>query len=189
MHWSELYENEDEIIRAYLGKGNPKEMLPLPKGYSPSVYSDLDAGKFNTNSNSPATNKRLSENLQLVKFKKKKLWELAATPGKNILINFGMNYMSPNDIQVIPIMMLFMLFVNTFKEMFEVNSRFAAVDSSIDAEVDTYDINIMKGIYVLSCVGNLMVGLWKLNKMGLIPNTTSDWLGWESKLLSAEKFI
>lgn len=189
MHWSQLYENEDEIIQAYLGKGDQKEKLPPPKGYTPTAYADLDAGIFDTSPNSSTKKKRLSENVQLVKFKKKKLWELAATPGKNIFMNFGMNYMSPNDIQVIPIMMLFMLFINTFKEMFEVNSRFSAVDASIDAEVDLYDINIMKGIYVLSCFGNLLVGLWKLNKMGLIPNTASDWLGWESKLLGAETFI
>lgn len=187
MHWTELYENEDKIIKASLEKKKP--ILPTPKGYTPLAYADLDAGIFDTTASSASNKNTLSENHQLVKFKKKKLWELAVTPGKNILMNIGMNYMSPNDIQVIPIMMLFMLFINTFKEIFEVNTKFSIVDESIDAKVDSYDINIMKGIYILSCFGNLMVGLWKLNKMGLIPKTNSDWLSWEPKLESAEKFI
>lgn len=187
MHWTQLYEKEDEIIQAYLE--NKPSNLPVPEGYTPSAYADLDKGIFDTTPSKTTNKKNLTEINQLIKFKKKKLWELAATPGKNIFMNIGMNYMSPNDIQVIPIMMLFMLFINTFKEMFEVHSKFKMVDSSIDAEVDQFDINIMKGIYILSCCGNLLVGLWKLNKMGLIPNSNSDWLSWESKLDSVQKFI
>ena len=53
----------------------------------------------------------------------------------------------------------------------------------------TQKLILMKLVYLLSCLINLIIGIWKLNSMGLIPNKQSDWLPFESKLLSKEKFI
>lgn len=190
--WLELYKNEELIFEKF--NENKDVKLKQPLGYSESAFDDIDKG-FNKpikqeeleSINKQSRNKM--QNYEIKVFKKKKMWELATSPAKSILMNIGMSYMSPNDIQVIPIMMLFMLFINTFKEIFTVNVKFQTLDKSIETEIDSYDLIIMKFVYILSCCGNLLVGLWKLNSMGLIPNKSSDWLSWEPKLLSKEVFI
>ncbi|QPG76052.1 hypothetical protein FOA43_003438 [Brettanomyces nanus] len=113
----------------------------------------------------------------LESLKMKKLWEMAIQPSKNIPMNAIMMYMTPNSIQIISIMMMVMLFVGSLKDIFAVQKKFK------NAQVNSrYDFFVLKGIYVLCCSGNLLVGLWKLNAMGLIPNQSSDWLTWETKL-------
>lgn len=190
--WLDIYKNEKELVQKYVANKSLK--LKQPQGYTDAAFSDIDNGNYlpvgadggNTTS---GKNHNKIQNHELKEFKKKKMWELATSPAKSILMNIGMSYMSPNDIQVIPIMMLFMLFINTFKEMFTVNVKFQQLDANIESEIDSYDVNIMKLVYILSCFGNLLVGLWKLNSMGLIPNKSSDWLGWEHPLKSAEIFV
>lgn len=190
-NWLDTYKNEEVIIQRCIENKDIKFTPPV--GYVDTAFNDLDDGNYKILKEADITEsqKRRSkmQNYELKEFKKKKMWELATSPAKSILMNVGMSYMSPNDIQVIPIMMLFMLFINTFKEMFAMNEKFSRLDTSIDSEIDAYDLNIMKFVYFISCCGNLGVGVWKLNSMGLIPNRQSDWLGWESKLLSKENFV
>lgn len=191
-NWINTYKEADRLVDAHFL--NKKADIKKPNGYTESTFKDLDNGVFKPIRKHELKRLKVEkrskiQNYELQDYKKKKLWELATSPGKSILMNIGMSYMSPNDIQVIPIMMLFMLFINSFKEMLSVNSKFAALDTSIDADVDSYDIVIMKSVFLISCCGNLAVGIWKLNNMGLIPNKPSDWLSFETKLLSEELFI
>lgn len=190
--WVNIYKESDHLIDAHFA--NKKADIKKPNGYTESTFRDLDNGEYKPVSKAQLDQTKTRQrnklqNHETQEFKKKKLWELAVSPAKSILMNAGMSYMSPNDIQVIPIMMLFMLFINTFKEIFTMNSKFRALDVSIDGEVDSYDVAIMKSIFLLSCCGNLAVGVWKLNSMGLIPNKRSDWLALEPKLLSKEVHI
>lgn len=193
MSWLDIYKNENEIVQTYLNNKSMK--LKQPVGFTDNTYDDIDNGLFKPIKFTELKSQQLKikqnkiQNLELKQFKKKKMWELSISPAKSILMNVVMSYMSPNDIQVIPIMMLFMLFINTFKEILMVNTKFEQLDQSISSDIDTYDMNIMKFIYILSSCGNLIVGLWKLNSMGLIPNKSSDWLGWEYPLKSNEIFI
>jgi hypothetical protein len=186
MSWIQIYKDEDAIIQTSIDNADAKIIPPL--GYNTDAFIDLDEGNFNTSIDEQEKTGQ-QQNFALQEFKKKKLWELATSPAKSILMNFGMTYMTPNEIQVIPIMMLFMLFIQTFKEIYAMNEKFRTLDASINFKIDTYDINIMKFVYILSCFGNLLVGFWKLNSIGLMPNNTSDWLSWESKLQSKERFI
>lgn len=188
--WKSIYLNEEEIVSKY--HHNKDLKIKQPPGYTNAVFDDINTRLDNKlqDSNKQTHNKSSKiQNYELIEFKKKKMWELAISPAKNILMNFGMNYMSPNEIQVIPIMMLFMLFINNFQELFQVNSKFNDINSKIDAEMDSYDLNIWKLIYILSVLGNLGVGVWKLFKIGLIPNSKSDWISWESILSSTDKFV
>ncbi|KAG0683082.1 hypothetical protein C6P40_000465 [Pichia californica] len=193
MSWIDIYKNEDKIIQTYNDRKSMK--LKQPPGFTDSVFDDIDNGLFKPIKKDEINEEKIKKNMnkiqnhELKDFKKKKMWELATSPAKSILMNIGMSYMSPNDIQVIPIMMLFMLFINTFKEMYSVSSKFKSLDKSIDSEIDPYDLIIMKIVYLLSCSGNLIIGLWKLNSMGLVPNKSSDWLSWEKPLKSSEIFI
>lgn len=190
--WLDIYRNENDFVQIHLANKNLK--LKQPQGYTDAAFNDIDNGNYlpvskeGAKGNAAVSHNKI-QNHELKEFKKKKMWELATSPAKSILMNVGMSYMSPNDIQVIPIMMLFMLFINTFKEMFMVNLKFKQLDSNIESKIDSYDVNIMKFLYILSCCGNLLVGLWKLYSMGLIPNKSSDWLGWEHPLKSAEVIV
>lgn len=179
MSWIHVYKEEEKLLSAH--KSNSNAPITPPTGYKPSTYSDIDNGI----KHDPIIANN-SNNHQLVEYKKKKLWEIATAPAKSILMNIGMNYMSPNDIQFIPIMMLIMLFVNTTKDLFMINEKFN-IYKNID--IDPIDLSMIKFVYVISCFGNFLVGIWKLNNMGLIPNHSSDWLAWEGKLESLEIFI
>lgn len=44
----------------------------------------------------------------------------------------------------------------------------------------------VKGCYVLMQLLALGLGVWKVNGMGLLPTTRSDWLAWEGERRWAE---
>ncbi|VEU24330.1 DEKNAAC105535 [Brettanomyces naardenensis] len=80
--------------------------------------------------------------------------------------------------------MTVMLFFNSLKDILSVNKKFE------NAELESqYDRLVMKGVYVLCCSGNLLIGLWKLNAMGLIPNKSGDWLSWETTLAAVQDVV
>ncbi|KAI0462807.1 hypothetical protein LJB42_003609 [Komagataella kurtzmanii] len=115
-----------------------------------------------------------SVNLQLNKLKYKKAWELAYSPAKNIPMNLIMMYFSPNSLQIISIMMTINLFTTPLKDIFNCNEIF---EKSVDLSViDTYDLIMMKMFFIVCHFGTLLVGMWKLNNMGIIP-TKADFIG------------
>lgn len=186
MSWLDIHKNERLYVNAY--KQSKLVKITPPQGYTDNAYQDIDEGRISSNCGRVRSKGKIL-NFDLKDMKKKKLWELSTSPAKSIIMNIGMSYMSPNEIQVIPITMLCMLFINTFKELFQVNEKFEQLDKSMEGDVDSYDVNLMKLVYILSCCGNLAVGIWKLNSMGLIPTKTSDWLAFEKKLSSKESFV
>lgn len=175
--WISYYKTEDDVVEK-LSVKTRKEKLPPPSGYDEQIYKLQSEGKLKK---STKLGKKNEKNDELDVLKRKKLWELAIKPAKSIPMNALMMYMSPNSIQIISIMMTVMLFFNSLKDIFFVNRVF----ENAEAE-STYDMLVMKTIYVIACSGNLILGTWKLNSMGLIPNKTSDWLGWESAILSQQ---
>lgn len=113
----------------------------------------------------------------LEQLKIKKAWEIATGPAKNIPMNLIMSYMTGNSLQMIPIMMTLMLLWNPLKSIFtETNSAF----SGLKTEKNAQEILAPQAVFVLCQLANMGVGLWKLNKMGLIPNGEADWLAWKT---------
>ena len=45
----------------------------------------------------------------------------------------------------------------------------------------------VKAVYVLMQLGLLGLGIWKVNSMGLLPTTKSDWLSWETERQPLER--
>lgn len=186
--WSYVYRTESKLVSKYHENANVKVEKPL--GYSDGAYDDIANGSIIKNAiNKNKKGNKSLKSFDLLELKKKKMWELAISPAKNILINGIMSYMSPNEIQVIPIVMLFMLFANTFRELIACGEKFTMLDENMDTEVDPYDMIIWKFVYIISCIGNIGVGVWKLFQMGLIPNRQSDWLNWDTKLKSSDILI
>ncbi|KAF3941465.1 hypothetical protein ABW19_dt0209438 [Dactylella cylindrospora] len=105
----------------------------------------------------------------------KKAWEVALAPAKSLPMNMIMMYMSGNSLQIFSIMMTAMLFMNPLKALSNVGNTFSKFDSeSIRSRLLTVKLAYI-GLQLLT----ICFGIWKVNAMGLLPTTRSDWLAWE----------
>lgn len=117
---------------------------------------------------------------QINELKIRKGWEVAIAPVKSLPVTLFMNYMSGNSLQIISISMTLMLFVNPIKAILGLNETFEFLNIEEKEEGLGFDILMIKLAFIGSQILGLAVGVWKLNNMGLIPNSTSDWLSWET---------
>ncbi|RAO70210.1 uncharacterized protein BHQ10_006222 [Talaromyces amestolkiae] len=115
--------------------------------------------------------------------KLKKAWEVALAPSKQIPMNAIMMYMSGNSLQIFSIMMVFMLFKGPIQGLIATNAQFV----KFETESNRAKIWGCKAVYVLMQFALLGMGIWKVNAMGLLPTTRSDWLAWESERISLER--
>ncbi|KAL2429895.1 hypothetical protein ABEF95_012998 [Exophiala dermatitidis] len=107
--------------------------------------------------------------------KLKKAWEIALAPAKQVPMQAIMAYMSGNSLQIFSIMMVFMLFKNPIQAISQTNMAFSRFES---AGTRGQMLGI-KAVYVLMQCLLLGLGIYKVNSMGLLPTTRSDWLAWE----------
>ncbi|KAJ5569747.1 ER membrane protein complex subunit 4 [Penicillium hispanicum] len=115
--------------------------------------------------------------------KLKKAWEIAIAPSKQLPMNGIMMYMSGNSLQIFSIMMVFMLFKGPIQGLINTNAAFAKYETpSTRARLVG-----VKAIYVLMQLLLLALGIWKVNAMGLLPTTRSDWLAWETERQPLER--
>ncbi|KAK3187370.1 hypothetical protein K4F52_003715 [Lecanicillium sp. MT-2017a] len=117
--------------------------------------------------------------------KLKKAWEVALGPVKGLPMTFIMMYMSGNSLQIFSIMMVFMAFKNPIMGLVNTNQAF----ERFQTETNASKILQTKLVYVAMQVLALAVGVWKVNGMGLLPTTRSDWLMWESQREAMEHAI
>ena len=82
-------------------------------------------------------------------------------------------------------MMVFMLFKNPITGILSTNEVFRRFET----EGTRKTLWLIKACYVLmNCVA-LALGIWKVNGMGLLPTTRSDWLAWETERVPLERAI
>jgi len=79
-------------------------------------------------------------------------------------------------------MMVFMLFKTPITAIIGLNTAFGRFESGGNRD----KILLAKIAYVLTNCGLLALGIWKVNAMGLLPTTRSDWLAWESARIPLE---
>ncbi|KAF1344151.1 hypothetical protein BDV97DRAFT_305448 [Delphinella strobiligena] len=108
--------------------------------------------------------------------KLKKAWELAIAPAKQLPMNAIGMYMSGNSLQIFSIMMVFMLFKNPVQAVLNIQNVFARFESPGNRQ----QLLGVKVVYVACNMLALALGIWKVNGMGLLPTTRSDWLAWET---------
>lgn len=148
--------------------------------------SGLSIDNQRKKANSPVHTASKQDQDQLDELKVKKAWDIATGPAKSVPMNLIMSYMTGNSLQVIPIMMTFMLFWNPLKAIFtETNSSF----KNLETKKNSSDILLSKAVFVACQLGCMAVGIWKLYKMGLIPNSESDWLAWKEVVQYKETSI
>jgi hypothetical protein len=97
--------------------------------------------------------------------KLKKAWELAIAPAKQLPMSAIGMYMSGNSLQIFSIMMVFMLFKTPITAVMNIQSTFARLET--DGTRDK--MWQVKVVYVLCNMLALALGVWKVNKMGLLP--------------------
>ncbi|EPS28852.1 ER membrane protein complex subunit 4 [Penicillium oxalicum] len=115
--------------------------------------------------------------------KMKKAWEIAIGPSKQLPMNAIMMYMSGNSLQIFSIMMVFMLFKGPIQGLINTNEAFARYETPSTRG----RLVAVKLVYVLMQLLLLALGIWKVNAMGLLPTTRSDWLAWESERQPLER--
>jgi len=104
------------------------------------------------------------------KFKQKKVWEIAASPMKNIGMMAFMMWMSGNSVQIFSIGITITALMQPVKSIMsstQVFARFA------DKDVDTF---LPRLLFIAVQLGGLGMGLYKLSNMGLLPTHGSDWI-------------
>ncbi|UKZ73918.1 hypothetical protein TrVFT333_001572 [Trichoderma virens FT-333] len=105
-----------------------------------------------------------------------KAWEVALAPVKGLPMTAIMMYMSGNSLQIFSIMMVFMAFKNPIVGLMSTNQAF----ERFQTDSNSGQILQTKLVYVAMQFLALAVGIWKINSMGLLPTTRSDWMMWEN---------
>ena len=110
----------------------------------------------------------------------KKAWEAALSPMKAIPMNLFMMYMSGNTVQIFSMMIVVMLIYNSIKSMSTLSSVF---DQFVDKN-DTADLLVLhKTTFIALQLVLLCLGVYKMDALGLLPTSTSDWLAFEEPRL------
>ncbi|CEP62969.1 chaperone EMC4 LALA0_S06e08042g [Lachancea lanzarotensis] len=102
-----------------------------------------------------------------------KAWQIAFQPAKSIPMNMIVSYMSGTSLQIISIMTAVMFVSNPIKSVVNIRREFRSVSGNPEVQAQ---IRLAMVMYVLFQVVLMAIGVHKLNSMGLIPNTKSDWL-------------
>ncbi|KAM7184675.1 ER membrane protein complex subunit 4 [Naviculisporaceae sp. PSN 640] len=152
---------------AYKSKG---PSLPDPPGFPSSQTPS-------SKKDSKVVQKKAPTPEEMDTLKLKKAWEVALGPIKGLPMTGIMMYMSGNSLQIFSIMMVFMAFKNPIMGILATNQAFERF------ETDTNKAQILqvKLAYVVFQLVALALGVWKVNGMGLLPTTRSDWLAWEAQ--------
>lgn len=146
-----------------------------PPGFSSEIPGSSSSS---TSASSALHNRREIQKKQQEKdeLKLRRAREVAFGPAKSIPMNLIMSYFSGSSLQVIPLSMTWMMFFNgPLKQLMTVNEQF----SKLETESNTSSIFMLKLLYSFFIVLTMCVGVYKLSTMGILPNTTSDWVAWE----------
>jgi len=145
--------------------------IPDPPGFTAtSSGSKKQQGSSKTAVRAPLTPAEMDT------LKLKKAWEVALAPVKQLPMTAIMMYMSGNSLQIFSIMMVGMAFKNPIMGLMATNQAFEKLES----EGTKGKIVMVKAVYVAMQLLALALGIWKVNGMGLLPTTRSDWLAWET---------
>jgi hypothetical protein len=159
--------------------------VPDPPGYtSPTVYSQSSKSRDkNAKTAVTATPSKTPTPEETDTLKVKKAWELALGPAKQLPMNAVGMYMTGNSLQIFSITMVFMLFKGPIQAVLGLQQAFERFETPGNRD----RLLLAKAVYVLTNCSLLALGIWKVNGMGLLPTTSSDWLLWENTRIPLER--
>lgn len=94
-------------------------------------------------------------------------------------------YMTGNSLQIFSIFMVFTLFKTPITAILSIPRAFAPYETPGTSS----RLLVVKLVYVLTNLMMLALGIWKVNGMGLLPTTRSDWLAWEGERTWSERAV
>ncbi|KAF2091517.1 ER membrane DUF1077 domain-containing protein [Saccharata proteae CBS 121410] len=158
--------------------------IPDPPGYTaPTNSGTSNKASRNPKTPAPPAARKPPSTEETDTLKLKKAWELAIAPAKSLPMNAVGMYMTGNSLQIFSIMMVFMLFKNPITAIININRTFA----NFDTPGTSSRLLGVKLVFVATNFLALALGIWKVNKMGLLPTTRSDWLAWEAERVPLER--
>ncbi|KAL8654968.1 MAG: hypothetical protein Q9210_001175 [Variospora velana] len=169
-------------VRQLHSPPNPKSKF-ASQIQDPPGFTSSTTGKRATLAKQQGRKPPTPEETDILKVKKS--WEVALAPAKQLPMNAIMMYMSGNSLQIFSIMMVFMLFKNPVQSLLQINQAFARYETPRTRS----KMWVVKAVYVLMNLVALALGIWKVNGMGLLPTTRSDWLAWETQREPRERAV
>ncbi|KAF1797841.1 hypothetical protein FB192DRAFT_1164223 [Mucor lusitanicus] len=145
-----------------------------PVGYEPFTLQ-----KYTKNERS---NRQGNQDNNQVAIKMKRAWDVAMGPAKSIPMNAIMIYMSGTSLQIFTVMVTAMLFFNPVKAIMTTQQTFSRFESDTTPSTSTgkaqpkVDLTMPKLAFIGLHIVTILLGVYKVNAMGLLPNTASDWL-------------
>ncbi|KAF2198321.1 hypothetical protein GQ43DRAFT_378903 [Delitschia confertaspora ATCC 74209] len=150
-----------------------------PPGFTAALSTKQRSGASKT----PVRKTPTEEEMDTLKMKK--AWELAIAPAKQLPMNAIGMYMTGNTLQIFSIFMVFTLFKTPITAILALQRVFAPYETPGTSS----RLIVVKLVYILTNLVGLCLGIWKVNKMGLLPTTRSDWLAWEAERTWSERAI
>ncbi|KAH7150013.1 hypothetical protein B0J13DRAFT_620353 [Dactylonectria estremocensis] len=161
------------------------ESPPAPKTKLPGIADPPGYGSPKQNKDAKTQPRKPPTPEEMDTLKLKKAWEIALAPVKGLPMTGIMMYMSGNSLQIFSIMMVFMAFKNPLMGLVNTNQAFEKFQTTNNSG----QMLQVKFLYVAMQILALGVGIWKINAMGLLPTTRSDWLMWEGQRLPLEHAV
>ncbi|ORY01735.1 hypothetical protein BCR34DRAFT_605814 [Clohesyomyces aquaticus] len=155
--------------------------IPDPPGYSAALSSK----QLSKSSKTAGTVRKAPTTEEMDVLKMKKAWELAIAPAKQLPMNAIGMYMTGNTLQIFSMFMVFSLFKTPVMAVLALQRVFAPFETPGTSG----RLIGVKVVYVLMNMLMLGLGIWKVNQMGLLPTTRSDWLAWEGERTWSERAV
>ncbi|KAF9584504.1 hypothetical protein BGW38_006208 [Lunasporangiospora selenospora] len=111
----------------------------------------------------------------------KKAWDVALAPGKQLPMQAFMLWMSGNSVQIFSVAITGMLMVSPIRALMSMGAAFERYESTrveqrAGAGLLSGPLALPKLAFIALQIMTILLGMWKLNAMGLLPTSSSDWL-------------
>ncbi|KAF9099597.1 hypothetical protein BGX23_000640 [Mortierella sp. AD031] len=110
--------------------------------------------------------------------KVKKAWDTALAPGKQLPMQAFMLWMSGNSVQIFSVAITAMLMFSPIKALMSMSQVFERYETPSPVKVSFMDskLALPKATFVALQLLTILFGMYKLDAMGLLPTSHSDWL-------------
>ncbi|CAO3688881.1 unnamed protein product [Umbelopsis vinacea] len=144
--------------------------VPDPIGFDGSLSARSSRESNKTHRSADANHNDMT-------LKARRAWDVAMGPAKTIPMNAIMIYMSGNGVQLFSVMITAMLFWQPLKAIFTINQTFERFEPT-GAAKNHPEASLLtsKATFLAFQLVTIALGIYKVNAMGLLPTTTSDWL-------------
>eukprot|EP00754_Rhynchopus_humris_P001147 Rhum_TRINITY_DN10717_c0_g1::Rhum_TRINITY_DN10717_c0_g1_i1::g.39840::m.39840 len=123
-----------------------------------------------------ATKERPLTQHEATEIKKKKIWEVATSPRKNMMMMIFMMWMAGNELSIFPIMITGQALYNPISSIIDTHKTFSnLVDTQGDKELEE-EISRGKMAFIAHQFVFLALGLVKCYYLGLVPTSAIDWI-------------